>query len=180
MKRAGDWLLKLSEAALAAMLAVMLCMVLLNVVMRYAFGTGISATEELSRTLFVWLVFTGAVVATYERAHLGVDSLVAHLPHGGKLACAVISELAVLTCCVLVFYGTWRQHDVNASNRSLTTGMPVIWVFGVGYLASVGIGLLTALRLWRLATSTLPDAELLEVPSQESVVQAAAKGEAAL
>ena len=172
MKRAGDWLLKLSEAALAAMLAVMLCMVLLNVVMRYAFGTGISATEELSRTVFVWLVFSGAVVATYERAHLGVDSLVAHLPHGGKLACAVISELTVLTCCVLVFYGTWRQHDVNASNRSLTTGMPVIWVFGVGYVASIGIGLLT--------TSTLPDAELLEVPSQQSVVQAATKGEAAL
>lgn len=180
MKRAADWLLKLSEAALATMLAVMLGMVLLNVVMRYAFGTGISATEELSRTLFVWLVFTGAVVATYERAHLGVDSLVAHLPRGGKLACAVISEVSVLACCVLVFYGTWRQHDVNATNRSLTTGMPVIWVYGVGYIASLGIGLLTALRLWRLATTALPDAELIEVASKQAAVQAATKGEAAL
>ena len=48
---------KLWEALLALMLAAMLCMVLVNVVMRYGFGTGLSATEELSRTLFVWLTF---------------------------------------------------------------------------------------------------------------------------
>ena len=92
----------------------------------------------------------------------------------------MISELCVLGCCVLVFYGTWRQHDVNATNRSLTTGMPVIWVYGVGYLASLGIGLLTALRLWRLAFTALPDAELIEVASKQGAVQAATKGEAAL
>lgn len=168
--------LRFGEALLALMLASMLCMVLVNVVMRYGFGSGISATEELSRTLFVWLTFTGAVIATYERAHLGVDSLVARLPHGGRVACAAISELVVLGCCVLVFWGTWRQHEVNATNKSLTTGMPLIWVFGVGYVASIGIGLITAWRLWRLATAALPDAELFEATARD----AAAKGEAAL
>ena len=166
----------LGEALLALMLAAMLVMVLVNVVMRYGFGTGISATEELSRTLFVWLTFSGAVLASYERAHLGVDTLVERLPHGGRVACAVISELVVLACCVLVFWGTWRQHEVNATNKSLTTGMPLIWVFGVGYVVSIGIGLVTAWRLWKLATSALPDAELFDGGAQE----AAAKGEAAL
>ena len=167
---------KLWEALLALMLAAMLCMVLVNVVMRYGFGTGLSATEELSRTVFVWLTFTGAVLASYESAHLGVDSLVERLPHGGRVACAVISELVVLACCVLVFWGTWRQHDVNATNKSLTTGMPVIWVFGIGYVVSIGIGLVTAWRLWKLATSVQPDAELFDAGAR----QAAVKGEAAL
>lgn len=167
---------KLGEALLALMLAAMLGMVLLNVIMRYGFGTGLSATEELSRTLFVWLVFSGAVIATYERAHLGVDTLVAHLPHGGRVACALLSEGIVLACCVLVFYGTWRQHEVNATNKSLTTGMPLIWVFGIGYVVSIGIGLITAYRLWRIATAALPDAELFDAASPD----AAAKREAAL
>ena len=171
MKRAVQF----GEALLALMLGAMLCMVLVNVVMRYGFGTGLSATEELSRTMFVWLTFTGAVIATYERAHLGVDFLVARLPHGGRVACAFASELAVLACCVLIFYGTWRQHEVNATNKSLTTGMPLIWVFGVGYVVSTGIGLITAYRLWRLATSALPDSELFETPPPGT-----AKGEAAL
>ena len=169
-------IVKLVEAVLALMLASMLCMVLVNVVMRYGFGTGLSATEELSRTLFVWLTFCGAVLATYESAHLGVDSLVERLPHGGRVACAVISELAVLACCLLVFWGTWRQHDVNASNKSLTTGMPMIWVFGIGYVVSIGIGLITVWRLWKLATSAQPDAELFDAGAQ----QAALKGEAVL
>ena len=167
---------KIWEALLALMLAAMLVLVLVNVVMRYGFGTGISATEELSRTLFVWLTFSGAVLAAYERAHLGVDSLVERLPHGGRIACAAISEGVVLACCVLVFWGTWRQHDVNATNKSLTTGMPMIWVFGVGYVVSIGIGLVTAWRLWKLATSALPDAELFDAGARE----AAAKGETAL
>lgn len=167
--------LKAGEALLALMLAAMLCMVLVNVVMRYGFGSGISATEELSRTLFVWLTFSGAVIATYERAHLGVDSLVAKLPHGGRVACAVASEMAVLACCALVFWGTLRQHEVNATNKSLTTGMPLIWVFGVGYVVSIGIGLITAFRLWKLATAQLPDSELFEAAGP-----GAAKGEAAL
>lgn len=166
----------LVEALLALMLASMLGMVLVNVVMRYGFGSGLSATEELSRTLFVWLTFTGAVLAAYESAHLGVDSLVQRLPHGGRMTCAVISELAILACCLLVFWGTWRQHDVNATNKSLTTGMPMIWVFGVGYVVSIGIGLVTAWRLWKLATSALPDAELFDAGARE----ASAKGDAAL
>lgn len=169
-------LTRLGEALLALMLASMLLMVLVNVVMRYGFGTGISATEELSRTLFVWLTFSGAVLASYERAHLGVDSLVERLPPGGRRACAVISELTVLACCALVFWGTLRQHEVNATNKSLTTGMPLIWVFGIGYVVSVGIGLITTWRLWKLALGGLPDAQLFDVGAQEN----AAKGEAAL
>lgn len=160
-------LVKIGEALLALMLAAMLCMVLVNVVMRYGFGSGISATEELSRTLFVWLTFSGAVIATYERAHLGVDTLVARLPQGGRVACAVISELVVLACCVLVFWGTWRQHEVNATNKSLTTGMPMIWVYGIGYVVSIGIGAITAWRLWKLGAAAVAHAGLPDIAAQE-------------
>lgn len=142
------WSIHAFEALLAAMLAVMLALVLLNVILRYA-GTGLPATEELSRTLFVWLVFTGAVLAAYEGAHLGVDTLVEHLPARGRIVCTLLAEIAVLVCCGLVFYGTLRQHEVNASNRSLSTGMSMIWVYGVGYVCAGGIGLVTVWRLGR-------------------------------
>ncbi|WP_077002837.1 TRAP transporter small permease [Variovorax sp. KK3] len=148
MSRYSHYVTKAFEGLLAAMLAVMLGLVLLNVVLRYA-GTGLPATEELSRTLFVWLTFTGAVLAAYEGAHLGVGSFVERLPPKGRLACTILSELGVLVCCVLIFYGTLRQHEVNASNRSLTTGMTMIWVYGVGYIASLGIGAVTVWRLWK-------------------------------
>ncbi|MBU0892182.1 MAG: TRAP transporter small permease subunit, partial [Gammaproteobacteria bacterium] len=47
-------------------LAAMVVLVFGNVVLRYVFNTGITISEELSRWLFVWLTFMGAVVALRE------------------------------------------------------------------------------------------------------------------
>ncbi len=174
---------KAIDGLLAAMLVVMLVMVLGNVILRYGFGTGITVSEELSRTMFVWITFVGAVVATREGTHLGVDSMVVHLPHRAKVVCAVLSELIVVACCVLIFWGTWRQHEVNATTASLLTGMPLIWIFGVGYVVSLGIGGLGAHKLWRIATGTIAANELFPGPSAETSPQtltaAPAKGEGA-
>ena len=50
-------------------------MVFGNVVLRYAFNSGIAVSEELSRFFFVWLTFIGAIVAMRDGAHLGMDTL---------------------------------------------------------------------------------------------------------
>jgi TRAP-type transport system small permease protein len=174
-----DRLFKAVEGLLAALLVAMLAMVLGNVILRYGFGTGITVSEELSRTMFVWITFIGAVVATREGTHLGVDSMVAHLPHGGKVACAVLSELIIVGCCALIFWGTWRQHEVNATTASLVTGMPLIWIFGIGYVMSVGIGVLAVHKLWRIATGAIDDAELFDAAPADASAEALAKGEGA-
>ena len=173
----ADLFFKAVEGLLAVMLVIMLVMVLGNVILRYGFGTGIAVSEELSRTLFVWITFVGAVVATREGSHLGVDSMVARLSHRGKVACAVVSELVILGCCVLIFMGTWRQHEVNATTASLTTGMPLIWIFGVGYVVSLGIGVLAIHKLWRIFTGSIGEAELFDAASSQASVEALRKGE---
>ena len=162
---------KAIDGLLAAMLVVMLVMVLGNVILRYGFGTGITVSEELSRTMFVWITFVGAVVATREGTHLSVDSMVVHLPHRAKVVCAIFSELIVVACCVLIFWGTWRQHEVNATTASLLTGMPLIWIFGVGYVVSLGIGGLGVHKLWRIATGTIAANELFPGPSAETTTE---------
>ena len=65
---------------MVACLAAMVVMVFGNVVLRYGFNSGITASEELSRWLFVWMTYLGAVVALRNRAHLGTDSVVSRLP----------------------------------------------------------------------------------------------------
>ena len=77
-------------------LAVMVLLVFGNVVLRYTFNSGITVSEELSRWLFVWLTFMGAVVALREHGHLGTDVLVSRLPAGGKKVCLVLAQLSML------------------------------------------------------------------------------------
>lgn len=56
------------HGVMAACLGVMATAVFVNVVLRYGFGSGIAASEELSRLLFVWMVFIGATAASPRRA----------------------------------------------------------------------------------------------------------------
>lgn len=145
-----DRLFKVVEVALSAMLAAMLVMVLGNVVLRYGFGTGISVAEELSRLLFIWVVFVGAVLAARERAHLSVDLLASRLDGRWRWALAVLSESIVLACCLLIVWGAALQHDISATTRSLVMGFPMSLLYGTAYVSCGGMGLLAALRIARL------------------------------
>lgn len=145
--RVADLLWAAIEGALALLLVAMFVMVLANVVLRYAFGSGIVVSEELSRLGLVWITFAGAVTAWRRGAHLGVDNIPQLLPPLGRWLCAVASEAVTLLCCVLVVIGTWQQHAVSVSTTSLVTGMPMIWMYGMGYVAGGGIALLVVQRL---------------------------------
>ena len=73
MTRVIDAFCRLIEILIAAFLAVMVVMVFGNVVLRYGFNSGIIVSEEVSRWLFLWVTFLGAVVALKEHGHLGSD-----------------------------------------------------------------------------------------------------------
>jgi TRAP-type transport system small permease protein len=167
MKKINGLFFKLAEITLVVMLSTMVVMVFGNVVLRYGFNAGIISSEELSRFLFIWITFLGAVIAMRENAHLGLDSVVRLLPHAGKKTCFAISNLLMLGCCVLMFYGTWRQHHINATTMSAVLEIPMSWVYGVGYLTSVAMGLMIISKLIRLAAGKISNDELIQVHDSE-------------
>src|SRR4051794_35907494 len=109
LRKVSDGYFKVIEFLLVACLAVMAVMVFGNVVLRYLFNSGITVSEEVSRFLFVWLTFLGAITGVREGTHLGVDTLLKALPPLARTACIVVSELLILVCCALFFWGTWQQ-----------------------------------------------------------------------
>lgn len=171
-RRVEDGFFRALEALLVLLLLAMVVMVFGNVVLRWqsdaalALGLtpplpgGIDVSEELSRFAFVWLTFVGAVVVARQNAHLGVDALVQKFGPRGRLVCMVLSDLIVLGCCALFFWGTWKQAPVNASNIAPVTGISTLWVFGVGLFCALGIGLMTLARLVRALTGRLAPGEV--------------------
>jgi TRAP-type C4-dicarboxylate transport system permease small subunit len=168
------WLFKGTEAVLAALLLGMVLMVFGNVVLRYVFNSGIVVSEELSRFFFVWLTFIGAVVAMRDGAHLGMDTYVRKLPRRGRLLCLTLSQALIFGCCAILLWGTLRQHEINATTMAPVTGLSMIWVFGLGYVVSLCIGIQTLHMLWRIVTGRVADSELVQVSESED---AAAKPE---
>ena len=167
MKPFSNLFFRLAEGVLVLMLCAMVVMVFGNVVLRYGFNTGLDFSEELSRFFFIWITFLGAIIAMRENAHLGLDTLIRALPRAGKKFCFGLSNLMMLGCCALMFYGTWRQHQINATTMSPVTGIPMSWVYGVGYVASLAMGTLILGNLIKLARGRIADSDLIQVHDSE-------------
>lgn len=155
-----DWLIRIIETVMVALLAGMAVMVFTNVVLRYGFNTGINISEEASRYFFVWLTFIGAVIAFREHAHVGVETLVRRFGRTGRLACMLFSNAIILLCMGVLFWGTWRQAPINASMVAPVTGMSMIYIFGISFFTSIGIGLIAVLRILRILTGHIREEEI--------------------
>lgn len=139
----SDKALSLAEWLLVLALGAMVVMVFGNVVLRYAFNSGITVTDELSRLLFVWLTFLGAVVVLRQGGHLGFDLVTTALPKAGRRVCRIVSNLLILVCCAVFLWGAWAQTMLNMGNRAPVSGVPLGWTYAAAVVAGVGLGLLT-------------------------------------
>lgn len=162
---------RLLEWLLVAMLALMVLLVFGNVVMRYAFNSGITESEELSRWLFVWLTFLGAIVAVREHGHLGSDMLVSRLGPAGKKACLLLGQLLMLWVTWLLLSGSWQQAVINLDVQAPVTGAPVAVFYAAGVVFAVSSGVMLLQDLWRTVSGQLREDELVMVQESEDLAQ---------
>lgn len=140
-----------AEHAMAACLAVMALAVFVNVVLRYGFGSGVAASEELSRLLFVWMVFIGAAAAYPLGEHMAFTSLVArwrHRPWVLRAVGFVVRALVVLACALLA-WGAWQQVQVGWGTRSAVLGYPAALLALPALLCALAIGAVALVQLLR-------------------------------
>ena len=154
---------------IAMALAVMVVMVFGNVVLRYAFNSGIAISEEVSRWLFVWITFLGAIVAVRERGHLGTDFLLARLPPLGQRICLALSYALMIWCTWLLFSGAQAQARINWDVDAPVTGASMAIFYASGVVFAVAAGLLLALDLWRIVSGQMPNNELLHIAESEEL-----------
>ena len=141
--------IRLAEGLMAASLGVMAVAVFINVVLRYGFGSGINASEELSRLLFVWMVFIGATVAYAAGEHIAFTSLLLPLRHKpvALRAMSRLIHLLVITATALVAWGAWQQVVVGMGSRSVVMAYPAALLPLPAFLCAVAIGVMATMEL---------------------------------
>lgn len=155
---------RLEEAFLAVMLAVMTIITFVQVVMRYVFNTGILWGLEATTYLFAWLVLIGVAYCVRVRAHIGIDLLVTSLAPGPRRVAGLIVVALALLYTALMFYGSWtyvgRMHMLGVEAEDIPIQR---WVLGlclpIGFLL-LGIRLLE--MGWRVWTGRSPGYELAD------------------
>ena len=138
----------------------MVVLVFGNVVLRYGFNYGIIFSEEVSRFLFVWMVFLGSVLMLRDNGHLGVHTLTKLLPLAGKKVCKFIGDATTLACCLLMTYGGWKIVRLNMSNIAPVSEIPLGVVYIALLVCSIGMGVLLVHSLYRLVTGQMDEQEM--------------------
>ncbi|KQM75433.1 TRAP transporter small permease [Xylophilus sp. Leaf220] len=162
---------RLLDFLMVVALAAMVVLVFGNVVLRYVFNSGITVSEEVSRWLFVWLTFLGAVVAMKEHGHLGVDMLVSRLPDGAKKVCVVVGQGLMLWVCWLLFSGSWEQVKINRDVAAPVTGLSVGLFYFVGVVFAVSAAVFLLWDLWRVLSGQLTGDALVMVKESEETAE---------
>lgn len=155
------WVTKALETVIVVSLALMAILVFGNVVLRYAFDSGIAVSEELSRLLFVWLIFLGAILASRQHAHIGFDTLVRRLPTFWKKTVLAGSGGLMLVASLIFVVGGWRQTLINLDNSYPVLGISYAWLYGVAVVFGIGMAVSIGFNLWDALTQKHTDDELI-------------------
>lgn len=156
---------------IALALTAMVVLVFSNVVLRYAFNSGIAVSEEIARWLFVWLTFLGAIVAVREHGHLGTDFLLVKLPAMGRRICLVLTYVLMLYCTWLLFSGALEQARLNLEVEAPVTGASVALFYASGVFFAFSSGLILLLDLWRVLSGQVRDDQLINIKESEELAQ---------
>jgi TRAP-type C4-dicarboxylate transport system permease small subunit len=169
MRNALSGLERIVQWLMALALAVMVVLVFGNVVLRYAFDSGIAWAEEVARLMFVWLIFLGAILALRHHAHIGVEMLQERLPRKARLACAVISHLLMLYALWLFLYGSWNQTVIGLDTYSTVLRFPTAFMASAGLLCAASMTLIVAVNLLRILTGSAKAVVPGDVPAGTAV-----------
>ncbi|MBM7587737.1 TRAP-type C4-dicarboxylate transport system permease small subunit [Bacillus pakistanensis] len=120
---------KFEEAFLVLTLILMVALIFMQVVGRYALGNAPSWTEELARYIHIWQVWIGASFAVKKQEHIKIAAFVNLFSGTAK---KVIDLLAVVIWCILAmflaFYGT-ELVLVSFQNGQLSPAIQVpMWI----------------------------------------------------
>lgn len=112
------------DLLLAALLAAVLLLAVVQIALRLFFDTGLTWAEPLSRSGVFWLAMLGGLAATRSGKHIAIDALPRVLPPLGRRLMWVVAQLSASAVCVLLaWYGAGLvRFEFEA---------PVPWVAGI-------------------------------------------------
>lgn len=142
------------EAIISLLLVATTLLVFWEVVLRFAFGTGVSWIQEATLHLSAWFVLFGVSYGLKVGGHIGVDAFVRLFHPLGQRILTGVAVVLSLVYCGLFIYGSWiyletmRMIGIPLEDIDIPTWVAhSILLIGLVFLSLRLLGL-----LWRLVT----------------------------
>lgn len=150
-ERAIDWL------AIAAFAGIFVC-VFLQVILRYAFNSPMTWSEELARYLLIWCAFLGWIIASRHDSHLAMTFVVDRFPARIRTMLEVAVQLATLFFAWILGTRGWKltTNSWDIENVAVPFNLGVVYLIepiaALAIAAYAMANLLAAIHAFRRGT----------------------------
>ncbi len=131
MKKLLEYLEKTLKFLVITAIGLMLCIVFLQVITRYAFNFTPSFAEELSRYLFVWIVFLSLPLVAKTGGHMAIETLTSRISGSKLKTCRVIADIFTIAFLLIMTWHGVKMVQLAHFQTSPAMVIPMSYVYSV-------------------------------------------------
>ncbi|MGQ7248494.1 TRAP transporter small permease [Halomonas sp. V046] len=131
---AGFWWLL--TAIVVGAFSLMLIVMGIQVISRYALGLAVPWTDEVSRYLFLAEIFLGSVLALRYQEHIRITIVTDLLPAGAQRAVAILADGVSILVLVMVMGGAFNMMERTAGVFASTFDMSFSYLYLMQLIAA--------------------------------------------
>ncbi|GIO20265.1 hypothetical protein J18TS1_33650 [Oceanobacillus oncorhynchi subsp. incaldanensis] len=135
MKKVLPWLDKNFEPIIITFLFYMIvAIVTTQVILRFGFSSGFSWAEELSRFLFIWLMYFAFSYATRNNMHIKVSFVLDKLNEKFQKILLIVVDFLFIVFSLILFLASIRicQSIIAFGDKAVTMDISMNIVYGAG------------------------------------------------
>jgi TRAP-type transport system small permease protein len=146
-------------AIATALLMAMLGVVMVHVVYRYILGDSFGWTEEVSRTMMVWMAFLYFPMAHRQGLNVSLDLLIGAIKGTFPFRLiGLVIEIAVLVLLLGAIWYSWGITARAATSRTLALQIPLSYVYAIMPIGFALVALCSVERMLKLVVNLVrPD-----------------------
>jgi TRAP-type transport system small permease protein len=150
MDRLRAWMDRILSSAIGVGLMGIFLLNLYQVGGRYLFGIGEIWIPDLTRLLFIWMVFLGTALMHLRKKHLVIDVVQHHLPHPCRRAAEACVSAGMLGLAGVLLVAGWRIAQIRMDIPYTGLEIPTGYAYAAVPIAAVVMAVtdLANLREW--------------------------------
>jgi TRAP-type transport system small permease protein len=131
--------------------AILICIFSLNLYQvggRYLFGVGAVWIPDLTRLLFIWMVFLGTALVHRQKRHLVIDVLLLKCPRPARWTIEALIALGMLGLAGVMVAVGWRIMQIRMDIPYTGLEIPTGYAYLAVPVAAALIALTSLVTLW--------------------------------
>lgn len=152
MKIFMDKLFKGIDYFTGILTGLMVLFVFLNVMLRICFDSGLTWSEELSRYLFVFVTYIGAISAMRANGHMIVDMLISKVSPRLRMLLYVVSQSLVAVLMGILVHGSLKMVMQNTDSHTAALGISYAVLYSAGIITGISIAMIAITNITHAIT----------------------------